>query len=348
MSDVFVEAVSLKTAESMIERCIRAKLVPFVQGSPGLGKSAVVRELAKTYNLKLLDVRLAQVEPTDLNGFPHIADGRSSYAPPTYLPLEGDELPVDAAGKPMNGWLLFLDEFNSADRDVQKASYKLILDRMVGEHHIHKNVAMVCAGNLATDNAIVEEMSTALQSRLVHMVTEVSAEEWLEWARSHNIDARITSFIAFKPDLLYHFQPDSPDATFPCPRTWEFANALLQHQTPLTPLDVTLLKGTIGTGAAVEFSTFAEIADSLPKLSDILANPETLEMPAEPGVLYAMTGAIGSAANDQNIDDLMKFVVRMAPEYTITTLREMLARNPQLEHTTAVTNWKTQFAMQMM
>ena len=65
------------------------------------------------------------------------------------------------------GWLLFLDEFNSASVAVQAASYKIVLDRMVGKGHLHKNVAVVCAGNLESDGAIVEQMSTPLQSRLV-------------------------------------------------------------------------------------------------------------------------------------------------------------------------------------
>lgn len=44
-----------------------ARLIPFIKGSPGLGKSAMVKQLAKKYNLKLIDIRLGQVDPTDLN-----------------------------------------------------------------------------------------------------------------------------------------------------------------------------------------------------------------------------------------------------------------------------------------
>ena len=49
-----------------------------------------------------------------------------------------------------------MDEFNSALPSVQAACYKLVLDRMVGQHHLHKKCFIVACGNKETDNAIVD------------------------------------------------------------------------------------------------------------------------------------------------------------------------------------------------
>lgn len=130
-----------------------------------------------------------------------------------HFPIEGDPIPHG-----YSGWLLFLDEATSAPPAIQAAAYKLILDRMVGSHHLHKNVAIVCAGNLETDNAIVQPMSTALQSRLVHMELVIDHQEWIDWAVQNDIDHRITSFIGFKPSALFTFTPDHTDKTYACPR----------------------------------------------------------------------------------------------------------------------------------
>lgn len=46
---------------------LKANLVPFVKGSPGIGKSDIARKVADHFNLKLIDFRLAQCDPTDLN-----------------------------------------------------------------------------------------------------------------------------------------------------------------------------------------------------------------------------------------------------------------------------------------
>lgn len=105
---------SLKRA---IERAFAAGLVPFVRSSPGLGKSAIIRQIAQEHNLKVLDLRLGQCDMTDLLGFPNIENGRSVYHPPKDIPIEGDEIPHG-----YNGWLLFLDEMNTAPKAVQAAA----------------------------------------------------------------------------------------------------------------------------------------------------------------------------------------------------------------------------------
>ena len=54
-----------------VERMIKAKIVPLIQSSPGVGKSSIVHQIAEKYNLKLIDLRLASSDPTDLSGLPH-------------------------------------------------------------------------------------------------------------------------------------------------------------------------------------------------------------------------------------------------------------------------------------
>lgn len=249
------------------------------------------------------------------------------------FPIEGDEVP-----KGFNGWLLFLDEFNSAPIAVQSASYKLVLDRMVGNHHLHKNVAIVCAGNLETDNAIVESMSTALQSRLVHMELVVDANEWVNWASKSNLDHRITSYINFKPGNLYTFKPDHSDHTYACPRTWEFTHKLLKVVDVDNPLLLQMLAGTISEGVAREFIGFCKTHERLPKISEIMNNP-LIKMPDEPSVLYALTGAIGHNATEDNFGTLMAFVERMPLEFQVVCLREVIRRNNKMIAHKSVNKW---------
>lgn len=59
--------VKASQAASMIAKFIKARLVPMLQGSPGAGKSSIIQAIAKEYQLKVIDLRLAQCDPTDLN-----------------------------------------------------------------------------------------------------------------------------------------------------------------------------------------------------------------------------------------------------------------------------------------
>ena len=82
--------ISSSAMVDALDSVLLSKLTPMLVGSPGIGKSDIVKLVAKKHNLKLIDVRLAQSDPTDLNGFPTLqSDGqRMDYAPPTTFPLE--------------------------------------------------------------------------------------------------------------------------------------------------------------------------------------------------------------------------------------------------------------------
>src|SRR5713226_7324319 len=107
----------------------------FIWGSPGVGKSAVVRQLAKELAIPLQDVRALLLDPVDLRGLPFLgADGRSKWATPEFLPESGSGI-------------LFLDELNAAPAMVQASCYQLVLDRKVGEYSLPEGWAIVAAGN---------------------------------------------------------------------------------------------------------------------------------------------------------------------------------------------------------
>ena len=54
-------------AISVLSKLLRANLVPMLTSSPGEGKSSLAQAVADFFQLKLIDVRLAQSDPTDLN-----------------------------------------------------------------------------------------------------------------------------------------------------------------------------------------------------------------------------------------------------------------------------------------
>ena len=219
------------------------------------------------------------------------------------------------------------------------ASYKLVLDRMVGNHPLHKNVAIVCAGNLETDNAIVQPMSTALQSRLVHMELVVDAKEWSDWAASAGIDHRITSYINFKPGSLYTFQPDHTDNTYASPRTWEFADRVLKVVDMDSPNLLPMLAGTISEGVAREFLSFCKNFANLPTISEIVASPDSITVPSEPSILFALTGALSHNASMDNMDKLAQFIKRLPLEFQVVCLRETIRRNKEMLGHKAVQQW---------
>jgi MoxR-like ATPase len=106
--------VNISSAKELVYDVLKAKLVPFLQSSPGIGKSSLAKQLAEENDLELIDVRLSQLDPTDLSGLPFRKGDKAEYLPMNTFPLEGESVPE---GK--EGFLLLLDEFNSAPMSVR-------------------------------------------------------------------------------------------------------------------------------------------------------------------------------------------------------------------------------------
>lgn len=328
MAEASFKRVYPRKARELVIRALKAEKVPFLRASPGVGKSSIAKSIAKEFELELVDVRLSMIDVTDFTGLPYFKDGFAHFAPFQELfPVRGMELP-----KGKKGWLLFLDEFNSAPRAIQAASYKLILDRMVGQQYLHDNVFVMCAGNLATDRAITTELSTAMQSRLLHIEMEPNFKEWLEdIAIPQGYDSRIIAFLNENPSSLMDFRPDHDEHTFNCPRTWEFMNDLIKD-IPVTKEDAALYAGTITSGSALGFIAFCELTEHMISIAQILADPSGSTVPSDSSLKWAIISSMMEKVTVDNFEKLSIYANRFGLDFKVLFYRYIILRHPELRH----------------
>ena len=330
-----------QTKQNII-RCIKAGLVPFIQSSPGIGKSSIVRQIAEEFNLKLIDHRLSTSDPTDLLGLPHFENGKAVFSPFRDLfPLEDTPLP-----KGKDGFLLFLDEFNSAPRSIQAAAYKLILDRQIGQYKLHPRCAVVCAGNKLDDNAITVNLSTAMQSRLIHIIMEPNFNEWLEnIAFKEDYDERIVSFLNMYPEYIMVFDPEHTEHTFACPRTLEFVNKLIRNEPEIDESWLALLSGTITSEIAMTFFTFCKMREEMISYSQVIANPDNAPIPAKNEVKWStILHLLNHLDNEEIFTKVSKYVSRYPVDYKIIFYRAVNIKHPELKSSRAYTEARLDLA----
>lgn len=244
----------------------------FIWGAPGIGKSTAVRDVARQNNMELVDLRISQLAPTDLRGLPYVEGGMAKFAPPTFLPQDGQGI-------------LFVDEFNMASPSMMGIAQQLILDREVGDYKVPDGWYIVAAGNRSQDRASVSQMPAPVANRFIHFNVEANLESWKEYAIIKDINEQIISFLNFRPQLLFNFNKNA--TAWPSPRSWEFANSLLKIDLPIN--------AAIGEGAAVEFNAYKTVYSKLPDIDKILTGEE-IEVPTEPSLMYAVCGALVSRA----------------------------------------------------
>ena len=189
------------------------------------------------------------------------------------------------------------------------------------------------------DNAIVNRISTAMQSRLAHFELKVDHVPWLVWAGENKIDYRIMSYITKIPDSLYNFDPDHNDKTFAAPRTWHFLSKLIQNiKTDLFD-KLPLLSSVIGEAMAREFAVYTAVYTNLPKIEDIKAVPLQTMVPTDPGMLHALIHLIAANMTVATVPQLMKYIERLPIEFITLTLQNSIRRNKALVKEDAIKKW---------
>ncbi len=262
MSDT--RTVSSVQARKSLLAAFKVKRPVFLWGPPGIGKSELVEGITQELGGLMIDLRLGQMEPTDIRGIPFYNKDKKimEYAPPGDLPDA-----ETAAQYPIV--VLFLDEMNSAPASVQSAAYQLILNRRVGKYVLPDNVVMVAAGNRESDKGVTYRMPTPLANRFIHQEMKVDFASWQEWAVQNNIHKDVVGYLSFAKQDLYDFDAKSSSRAFATPRSWSFVSQLLDDNVD-DDTTTNLIAGTVGEGLAVKFMAHRKIAGRMPNPMDIL------------------------------------------------------------------------------
>jgi hypothetical protein len=246
----------------------------------------MVAEIAARHEAPLIDIRLSQMEPSDLRGIPFLNNNMVEWAIPSMLP---DEKRHGSQG------VLFLDEITSAPPSVSAAAYQLILDRRLGEYEVPEGWAIIAAGNRQGDRGVTYTMPAPLANRFSHYDVDVNLDDWVAWAYENDIDDRIIGFLRFRPDLLFDFDPSYNPVAFPTPRSWEFAHRALQKFDGNPDLLVSSLQACVGKAAGVELNAFVESLQQMPDLDAIISG-EDIPAPGELDLQYAVASALVARA----------------------------------------------------
>jgi len=268
-------------------------------GPPGVGKSQMVAHIAARHRVPMIDIRLSQMEPSDLRGIPFRVEDRVEWAIPAILP--------DAERHGPTG-ILFLDEITSAPPAVSAAAYQLILDRRLGEYQVPQHWAIFAAGNRQGDRGVTYSMPAPLANRFSHFEVDTHLDDWVAWAYQSGIDERLIAFLRFRPELLFDFDPAHNPVAFPSPRSWEFAHRGLKKFEDHPELLQGTLQACVGPAAGIELTAFVNSLDEMPDL-DAIVRGDPVPVPREIDLQYAVAAAlVGKAIRAKDSADATEVI----------------------------------------
>jgi hypothetical protein len=297
--------VTTVQARKAIMTAFKAKRPVFLWGPPGIGKSEVVADIATELGGYVIDLRMAQMEPTDIRGIPYFNkdNGKMDWAPPVDLPDEefASQYPIV---------VLFLDEMNSAPPAVQAAGYQLILNRRVGKYYLPDNVVIVAAGNRESDKGVTYRMPMPLANRFIHIEMRADFASWQVWAVNAGIHTDVVGYLSFAKQDLYDFDSKSASRAFATPRSWTFVSELLEDEDNVDSDTLfNLISGAVGEGLAVKFMAHRKVSSKMPNPSDILSGKVKDLNVKEISAMYSLTTSMCYELRDavENKVDSKKF-----------------------------------------
>jgi hypothetical protein len=320
-----------------LDKLIEAQIPVFVWGSPGIGKSSIIKQIAVDKNLEFVDLRLSLLDPTDLKGIPFFDkdNHEAVWASPNFLPKNPDSKGI-----------LFLDEINTAPPSVQASAYQLVLDRKVGDYELPKGWSIVAAGNHESDRGVVYRMPPPLANRFVHLSMEVSFEDWKIWAYDNGIESSIIAFLQYDSTKLFDFDPSKNQKSFPTPRSWEYVHKILASGIESTLL-FDIVSGAVGSESATAFMSFRKVMNRLPDIEKLLNN-EDVKVEHDSQVLFALiAGVITNIKQDSSkvkIDNALKFSLTLPKEFSVMLVKDMQQNKINVEASTVWEDWVEEFA----
>ena len=318
--------------EEAILYALEVKRPTMIWGPPGIGKSDIVQKIGQKLNRRVIDIRLALWEPTDIRGIPYF-DSKTSemkWSPPSEFPKNIDDNSI-----------IFFDELPSAVPTVQAASYQLIHNRRVGEYQLPKNVDIISAGNRENDRGVTYKMPTPLLNRFMHLEMKHDFNDWLNWAIENNIDKTVISFLSWSKKDLFDFDPKSSSKAFATPRSWHFVSDILKNKNSSSSehLLTALVAGCVGEGLSIGFMSHRKLTIKLPKTEDILSGKlKKFKYGKDISILYSLTinccqnlkDNIGQKNWNNQVDNFFSFIIDNFPQEIVVLGVRIALRNYNL------------------
>ena len=185
-----------------------------IEGEAGIGKSAIIQQVAEQRGMTLCKLNLSQLEEVgDMVGYPQkevllqwkASDGqiksrwwpesllnkvpenvkvtsttRMSYAPPAWLPTKDNP----------NGTILMLDDYSRANQLFMQATMELINEGKYISWSLPKNTSICLTTNPDDGQFSVQSLDSAQKTRFVNFNLKLSVKDWASWAEFNNVDSR--------------------------------------------------------------------------------------------------------------------------------------------------------------
>ncbi|MBR5801047.1 MAG: AAA family ATPase [Lachnospiraceae bacterium] len=240
--------MNIKQAKDYIENTVRLYLkknefgeyrIPvvrqrpiFLLGAPGIGKTAVMEQIAQDLNIALVSYSMTHHTRQSALGLPFIAHKEyegMSYDVSEYTMSEiiaSIYEVMEASG--IKEGILFLDEINCVSETLAPSMLQFLQYKVFGKHRVPEGWVIVTAGNPPEYNKSVREFDVVTMDRLKVLSVEADYQVWKEYANVRGLHPAVTNFLELKKEYFYKIETTVNGRTYVTARGWEDLSEILK------------------------------------------------------------------------------------------------------------------------
>lgn len=196
----------------------------FLMGPPGIGKTAIMEQIAQEMGVGLVSYSMTHHTRQSALGLPYIETktyGGREYKVSEYTMSEIIASVYDmmeATG--LKEGILFLDEINCVSETLAPSMLQFLQYKIFGRHRVPDGWIVVTAGNPPEYNNSVREFDIVTWDRLKRIDVEPDYRVWKEYAYQVGTHPVITTYLDIRKDHFYRIETTVDGKRFVTARGW--------------------------------------------------------------------------------------------------------------------------------
>lgn len=237
----------------------------FLMGPPGVGKTAIMAQIASELNVALLSYSMTHHTRQSALGLPFIVQktyGEREYSVSEYTMSEIIASVYDLmeeTGK--REGILFLDEMNCVSETLLPVMLQFLQYKVFGRHRVPEGWIIVAAGNPPEYNDSVRDFDMAIWDRVRRIDVEPDFSVWRKYAADTGTHPAVLSYLDGHRENLYSIRSTVDGKQFVTMRGWsDLSDVMLLYEGRGLPVDEALIGQFLqDKGIAKDFAVYYDL-----------------------------------------------------------------------------------------
>ena len=218
----------------------------FLLGAPGIGKTAVMEQIAQEMDIALVSYSMTHHTRQSALGLPFISHKNyqgqefdvSEYTMSEIVASVYEAM--EKSGKKEG--ILFLDEINCVSETLAPSMLQFLQYKTFGKHKIPQGWVVATAGNPPQFNRSVREFDIVTMDRLKVLEVEADYETWRKYGINKGIHGSILTYLDIKKGDFYCIENTVDGKSYVTARGWEdLSETIYLYEEQHFPVDETLI-----------------------------------------------------------------------------------------------------------